>query len=73
MNESLCHSCVFAKEIVSGKGSRFLLCEKSHCDRRFEKYPQQPVVRCEGFAEKKPGDANRGDPAATEPVPEEKT
>ena len=29
MNLSLCLSCSFAKEIVSGKGSRFLLCENS--------------------------------------------
>jgi len=59
MNESLCQSCAFAKVIVSGKGSRFLLCEKSHSDRRFEKYPRQPVVRCEGFAERKPGGENQ--------------
>jgi hypothetical protein len=48
----LCPSCSFAREIVSGKGSRFLFCEKSKTDRRFPKYPSQPVSHCHGFAEK---------------------
>jgi hypothetical protein len=52
MDVSLCPLCSFAKAIVSGKGSRFLLCEKSKTDRRFPKYPRQPVIRCQGFAEK---------------------
>ncbi len=30
-------------------GSKFLLCQLSQTDRRFQKYPPQPVVRCEGF------------------------
>jgi len=45
---SLCQTCVHVREIVSGKGSRFLLCELSQADSRFQKYPPQPVVRCEG-------------------------
>jgi hypothetical protein len=49
---SLCPICSFAREVVSGKGSRFLLCEKSKTDRRFPKYPRQPVIHCLGFAEK---------------------
>jgi hypothetical protein len=32
------------KEIVSGKGSKFLRCQKSQTDRRFQKYPPQPVM-----------------------------
>jgi hypothetical protein len=64
----LCPSCAFAREIVSGKGSRFLLCEKSKTDRRFPKYPRQPVIQCHGFAEKQP----EGEQAArTEPFDEE--
>jgi len=55
MNVSLCQSCSFAREIISGKGSRFLLCEKSQTDHRFPKYPPQPVMRCRGFSEKKDG------------------
>lgn len=53
MNVSLCPSCSFAKEIISGKGIRFLLCEKSQTDERFPKYPRQPVIRCHAFVEKK--------------------
>lgn len=49
MIPSLCDFCVSAKEVISGKGSRFLLCQKSLEDRRFAKYPPQPVVDCEAF------------------------
>jgi len=38
------------REIISGKGSRFLLCEVSQTDPRFKKYPPQPIVRCLGYA-----------------------
>jgi hypothetical protein len=55
MNVSLCESCLLGKEIVSGKGSRFLLCEKSQTDQGFPKYPTQPVIRCHGFVEKSGG------------------
>jgi ribosome-associated protein len=37
------------REIVSGKGSRFFLCRLSEADKRFSKYPPQPVFRCIGF------------------------
>jgi hypothetical protein len=46
---SLCKTCIRAREIVSGKGSRFLLCELSQSDSRFPKYPPQPVNRCDGY------------------------
>ena len=49
MIPSLCEYCCHVKEVVSGKGSRFLLCQKSTTDRRFPKYPPQPVVKCIGF------------------------
>jgi hypothetical protein len=48
--ESLCESCRFLRSVVSGRGSRFLLCELSKQDRRFPKYPPQPVTRCGGYA-----------------------
>ena len=51
MIQSLCETCSHVKEIVSGKGSRFLMCEKSQADRRFQKYPPQPVVKCLGYEE----------------------
>jgi len=47
---SLCQTCSHVREIVSGKGSRFLLCQLSQTDSRFHKYPPQPVVRCAGYA-----------------------
>lgn len=49
MTPSLCEYCCHMKEVVSGKGSRFLLCQKSGTDNRFAKYPPQPVVKCVGF------------------------
>ena len=58
MIQSLCAMCSHRKEIVSGKGSRFLLCEKSATDRRFQKYPPQPIIRCDGY-EKSDEDQDR--------------
>ena len=49
MIPSLCEFCVHAREVVSGKGSQFLLCRKSGTDSRFPKYPSQPVLKCIGF------------------------
>ena len=54
MPATLCQSCAHKKEIVSGRGSRFWMCELHRTDRRFAKYPPQPVARCEGHAEKDP-------------------
>jgi hypothetical protein len=49
MVASLCQFCVHQREIVTGKGSRFILCRKSATDDRFPKYPPQPVLGCSGF------------------------
>ena len=59
---SLCERCRFLREIISGKGSRFLLCQLSQTDRRFEKYPPQPISWCVGYrpAEQE-GDSGEGD------------
>lgn len=46
---TLCESCARCKVVVSGTGSRFFLCKLSQTDRRFAKYPPQPVVRCSGY------------------------
>jgi hypothetical protein len=46
---SLCETCLHKRAILSGTGSRFLLCEKSQTDGRFQKYPPQPIARCDGF------------------------
>jgi hypothetical protein len=48
MTISLCESCGRMREIVTGRGSRFLLCELSRVDDRFVKYPGQPVLKCIG-------------------------
>ncbi|SIO58068.1 hypothetical protein SAMN05444166_5557 [Singulisphaera sp. GP187] len=52
MTVSLCERCEGMRVIISGKGSRFLLCERSQTDARFVKYPSQPVLRCQGYAER---------------------
>ncbi len=51
MTQTLCATCIHCKEVVSGKGSRFLFCKKSEKDRRFHKYPPQPIIRCVGYKE----------------------
>lgn len=47
--QSLCHSCSHVRQVVSGTGSRFLLCRRAEHDPKFSKYPPQPVARCEGY------------------------
>ena len=49
--ETLCKSCGHVREVVSGTGSTFLLCQLSQTDKRFPKYPPQPVIRCDGYEE----------------------
>lgn len=46
---TLCDLCRHHQQVVSGKGSRFLLCRKSKEEKRYPKYPPQPVIQCEGF------------------------
>jgi hypothetical protein len=49
MIRSLCESCALRREVITPKGSRFLLCQLSKSDPAYPKYPQQPVVRCNGY------------------------
>ena len=49
MIRSLCETCTSMREIVTPKGSRFLLCQPAKDDPVFPKYPAQPVVRCDGY------------------------
>ena len=62
MTNSLCETCAHRREVVSGKGSRFLMCQLSQTDRRFPKYPPQPVIRCAGYdePEKSHGEPEKG-------------
>lgn len=60
MGESLCESCARVREVLTPRGSRFLLCGLAATDPAYPKYPRQPVVRCPGY---RPGDgpsAERG-------------
>jgi hypothetical protein len=52
------------REIVSGKGSRFLLCQLTRDDARFPKYPPQPIVRCEGYEEREGAGHRTSSPGA---------
>jgi hypothetical protein len=45
----LCATCLFARVVESAKGSQFWLCRRSETDERFRKYPELPVIRCEGY------------------------
>ena len=49
MAPSLCVSCERVRKVVTPKGSTFLLCEHARVDRRYPKYPPQPVRSCEAF------------------------
>lgn len=60
MIPSLCEFCRHLKEVVSGKGARFLLCQRSGADSHYPKYPPQPVVQCRGFERNE--DSNHGTP-----------
>ena len=52
MTDSLCQTCAWMREVVTPKGSRFLLCQLSQTDPGYPKYPPQPVVRCDGYQKK---------------------
>jgi hypothetical protein len=51
MTPSLCETCARMREIVTPKGSRFLLCQLSQSDASYAKYPAQPKLRCAGYRE----------------------
>jgi len=49
MTESLCETCQNLQEVITPRGSRFLLCRLSKEDPAYPKYPPQPIIRCEGY------------------------
>lgn len=49
MVRSLCETCSLMREVLTSRGSRFLLCQLSQTDPAYSKYPPQPVVRCDGY------------------------
>lgn len=46
---SECEDCTHCRHVMSGRGSEFLFCEQSKADKRFPKYPPQPVRNCAGY------------------------
>jgi hypothetical protein len=49
MTQSLCETCTWMREVITSKGSRFLLCQLSKTRPDYPKYPPQPVIRCSGY------------------------
>jgi len=47
------------REIITPKGSRFLLCQLSKSDPAYAKYPPQPIVRCHGYQHKEKMEGER--------------
>ena len=60
MTPSLCETCAWMREVVTPKGSRFLLCRLWQTGPAFPKYPPQPVVRCDGYRKKEPAEGVEG-------------
>lgn len=48
----LCDACVWQRRVISGRGSEFVLCERSRLDPEYVRYPPLPVLRCAGFQSK---------------------
>jgi GNAT superfamily N-acetyltransferase len=48
----LCASCHYVQRIVSARGSRFYLCERSRTDPGYPRYPRLPVRTCAGYLER---------------------
>ena len=59
---SLCETCRSMREIITPKGTRFLLCQLSTTHPAYPKYPPQPVVQCDGYGPRKANeqDATQG-------------
>ena len=45
----LCGSCAHHRVTGNRRGSVFYLCERSHTDASFRRYPPLPMIRCRGF------------------------
>jgi len=55
VSAGLCGSCRHAREVLSVRGSRFVLCERSQTDPWYPRYPRLPVVECRGYESKAVG------------------
>lgn len=54
IDAGLCARCVHAREVLSARGSRFLLCGLAALDPSYRRYPSLPVRECRGFEERAP-------------------
>jgi hypothetical protein len=45
----LCATCRHARVILSDRGARFWLCERSRTDPAYRKFPPLPVRQCPGY------------------------
>lgn len=45
----LCLDCRWARRVVSGRGSVFVLCRRAETDPDYPKYPPLPRWRCPGY------------------------
>jgi len=52
LKPGLCATCRHAREIVSPRGSRFLLCQLALTNPAYRKYPHLPVLYCAGHEQK---------------------
>ena len=68
-DSGLCAACLHARIVVSGRGSRFILCELSRTDPRFRRYPPLPVVDCLGYEPNGRLELDRGPLDAPEGAP----
>ena len=50
----LCFTCRHAR-IVPTPRHRYWMCQLSFTDARFDKYPRLPVLACDGYEAKAPG------------------
>lgn len=60
LNPGLCRNCQHAREIVSDRGSTFLMCRLSFEDSNFVKYPRLPVLACSGYLQEKEEESSPG-------------
>lgn len=68
----LCAACVYARTIVSERGSEFWLCRRGLTDPAFAKYPGLPVTICGGFeGEDRPPERKRAEDAVADVGAEE--
>lgn len=52
----LCDHCVHQQLVPNTRGSVFSLCRRSRQEpERFRRYPQLPVLACDGYERKAPG------------------